>query len=251
MTIMTVPRRHLALALVGGLVLCSDGLAAAQGRQNAYPPATKSASQPKLQGFSVVLLLGSQNAALVPTGIPAPAAKALADLKDFLPYKSYQLLDTEWLANGTTNTTVRGVNGKDYKLTLNRTDDSVSGPLSITAFQLRSSGEQDVKTEALDADAELLSGRLDQLRVDLARARAASTQEAPQVIGLERQVEDTAIKLATLQRQRSASSVAARESVINTSLKMDVGETVVVGTSRLQGDQALIVLLTAVPKTTR
>lgn len=38
----------------------------------------------------------------------------------------------------------------------------------------------------------------------------------------------------------------ARRSLIDTSFRMDVGETVVVGTSRLQGDKALIVLLTAV-----
>ena len=36
--------------------------------------------------------------------------------------------------------------------------------------------------------------------------------------------------------------------IIDTTFNMDVGETVVVGTSRLQGDKALIVLLTAVGK---
>jgi hypothetical protein len=36
--------------------------------------------------------------------------------------------------------------------------------------------------------------------------------------------------------------------LIDTTFNMDVGETVVVGTSRLQGDKALIVLLTAVGK---
>ena len=38
-----------------------------------------------------------------------------------------------------------------------------------------------------------------------------------------------------------------RRSIIDTSFTMDVGETVVVGTSRLKGDKALIALLTAVP----
>jgi hypothetical protein len=39
-------------------------------------------------------------------------------------------------------------------------------------------------------------------------------------------------------------------SIIDTSFTMDVGETVVVGTSRLAGgDKALIALLTAVPRT--
>ncbi|CAN5579326.1 hypothetical protein BH23ACI1_BH23ACI1_18400 [soil metagenome] len=34
---------------------------------------------------------------------------------------------------------------------------------------------------------------------------------------------------------------------MDASFRMDVGETVVVGTSRIQGDKALIALLTAVP----
>jgi hypothetical protein len=37
--------------------------------------------------------------------------------------------------------------------------------------------------------------------------------------------------------------------MIDTSFTMDIGETVVVGTSRLKGDKALIALLTAVPST--
>jgi hypothetical protein len=35
--------------------------------------------------------------------------------------------------------------------------------------------------------------------------------------------------------------------IIDTSFTMEIGETVVVGTSRLKGDKALIALLTAVP----
>jgi hypothetical protein len=37
--------------------------------------------------------------------------------------------------------------------------------------------------------------------------------------------------------------------LIDTNFTMDIGETVVVGTSRLQGDKALIALLTAVAST--
>ena len=39
-----------------------------------------------------------------------------------------------------------------------------------------------------------------------------------------------------------------RPILIDTSFKIDVGETVVVGTSRLAGEQALILLVTAVPR---
>jgi len=49
----------------------------------------------------------------------------------------------------------------------------------------------------------------------------------------------------------SAATIARGRSVIDTSFSMDIGETVVVGTSRVRGgDKALIALLTAVPKGT-
>jgi hypothetical protein len=44
-------------------------------------------------------------------------------------------------------------------------------------------------------------------------------------------------------------SLVNRRTIIDTSFTMDIGETVVVGTSRLQGDKALIALLTAVSST--
>jgi hypothetical protein len=44
-------------------------------------------------------------------------------------------------------------------------------------------------------------------------------------------------------------TTAGRRAMIDTNFTMDIGETVVVGTSRLQGDKALIALLTAVAST--
>ena len=58
------------------------------------------------------------------------------------------------------------------------------------------------------------------------------------------------IKLAQERRRPGRSVTLAHPSrpLIDTSFAMDVGETVVVGTSRLPGgDKALIALLTAVP----
>jgi hypothetical protein len=60
-------------------------------------------------------------------------------------------------------------------------------------------------------------------------------------------------KIAAIQKEleqekalRDAASRAGGRSIIDTSFAMDVGETVVVGTSRVAGDKALIALLTAV-----
>jgi hypothetical protein len=53
------------------------------------------------------------------------------------------------------------------------------------------------------------------------------------------------------QRERAAARLVSEmrhgRAIIDTSFTMDIGETVVVGTSRLKGDKALIALLTAVP----
>lgn len=54
--------------------------------------------QPRTHGFQILLLAAS----LKPGGggmeVPANVQKALADLKGFLPYKSYEVLDTAWLS---------------------------------------------------------------------------------------------------------------------------------------------------------
>ena len=54
--------------------------------------------QPRTHGFQILLLAAN----LKPGGggqeVPANVQKALADLKGFLPYKSYEVLDTAWLS---------------------------------------------------------------------------------------------------------------------------------------------------------
>jgi hypothetical protein len=53
-------------------------------------------------------------------------------------------------------------------------------------------------------------------------------------------------------RGKTANPVVMKRSIMNTSFAMSLGETVVVGTSRLKGNsRALIALLTAVPPRNR
>src|SRR5262245_60265916 len=52
---------------------------------------------PLPQGFSVVLVLGDIQSVPTPDDVPPAARKALNDMKDFLPFKSYKLLDAAWL----------------------------------------------------------------------------------------------------------------------------------------------------------
>ncbi len=49
------------------------------------------------QGFSVVLVLGDIQGAATPDDVPPAARKALVDMRDFLPFKSYKLLDASWV----------------------------------------------------------------------------------------------------------------------------------------------------------
>ena len=72
------------------------------------------------QGYSVVLVLGDvQNASAGDNNVPPAARKALGDMKDFLPYKSYRLLDAQWiLGSQRTVSRLRGANDQEYELTL-------------------------------------------------------------------------------------------------------------------------------------
>jgi hypothetical protein len=50
-----------------------------------------------LQGFSVVLVVGDLQGTSATDDVPIAARKALTDMREFLPYKSYRLLDAGWL----------------------------------------------------------------------------------------------------------------------------------------------------------
>src|SRR5262245_47597728 len=80
--------------------------------------ATIARAQPVQRGFSVVVLLGETQAAASGESLPpAPALrKALNDVKDFLPYKSYKTLDTQWLRGGSTR--MKGLDDQEYDVDL-------------------------------------------------------------------------------------------------------------------------------------
>jgi hypothetical protein len=175
------------------------------GRGMVRGPSPDEKGQPMPQGFSVVLVLGDNQLTSMADNVPTAARKALADIRDFLPYRGYRLLDAQWiLGSSHSSSRLRGPDDQEYELSLR----SVPG-----------GGHIHVTFALLEGGAVLA------LRKEEAAAEAMR-RETPAIA--------TAI---------------ARRGVIETSFAMDIGETVVVGTSRIRGgDKALIALLTAVPK---
>ena len=145
----------------------------------ASKPSTANVS---LRRFVFTLAMGDMLTTAGSTFTPA-AARALADLKDFLPYKRYTLLDTIYqIGPSGPSSQMKGIDdGSKYEL--------------ITQGQAHAVPN---KTS---------------LRVHL---RTVATQDRPPAF------------------------------LIDTSFELELGETVVVGTSRIDGNRALLLLVTSV-----
>jgi hypothetical protein len=197
-----------------------------------------------VQAFSVILVLGDMQTATIQETVPAAARKALADMKDFLPYKGYRLLDAQWTlccAPYPMTSRLKGADEQEYelRLTTNRAGD---GRVNV-GFNLTDAGTDgdDEGRANLEAQIELVRKK----RAEVARkieVGAASSGDAltvdQELLVLQRQLDQAKSRHVGPSRKRA---------VIDTAFRMDVGETVVVGTSRIKGDKALIALLTAVP----
>ena len=148
--------------------------------------------------LQVVLLVGRTSGPPGIESIPVNAHKAIEDIRDFLPYKSYEHLDTVLIRSaGHSRGMLKSPSGGEYQVSMGfRVDRREEGVrLNFQNFDLRSEARPP-------------------------RGRGLAEGEAPR----------------------------PPENVISTTFSVEVGETIVVGTSRLNGgDQALIVLLTAIP----
>jgi hypothetical protein len=214
---------------------------------------------PRPEAFSVSLVLGDMQAATsTADNVPAAARKALTDVKDFLPYKSYRLLDSQWtlccgrrsIVTSPIVTRLRGPEEQDYNVEIvpNNAGNgkyyvhfSLWEPRSAEGTELTRSSAVNTAQERAD-----LERQLEELR-------KTNGENHPDVVRLRRRLDSldsqsAASRDAELARRTLTVSMA-RRAIIDTSFTMDIGETVVVGTSRLKGDKALIALLTAVAPT--
>ena len=95
--------------------------------------------------------------------------------------------------------------------------------------------------------AELLQLRASRAAVEKDLANSSDSRSAEDRRARTAQMRDLQIAIDAKQHELDASSPSG-QMLIDTSFSMRLGETVVVGTSRVRGDKALIVLLTAVRK---
>jgi hypothetical protein len=237
--------------------------------------------------------------------LPDAARKALADMKDFLPYKRYQLLDAAWiLCCATTREQVsgrvRGPDGRDYLYTVDP-GDIVGSKLNLRFVMREAQGAFSPAVTSVNVDRLSDTARLELMKQQAEAAREldeaniqlrstkqkfdvgmATSAEMESATSRERRAQG---RVQDLQRMAgdgttrvtgqaaagarggggSRSSVAPSEvaqravsggrggatfarETMDSSFSISPGETVVIGTSRINGDQALIAILTAAMK---
>ena len=179
---MSVPRMSRTIAIVvagivsatvasaqepAAVVAWQTPAAAAQAGKPGVPITTPKPGWPgATYGFSVVLVLGDMQGGATADNVPAAARKALTDLKDFLPYKSYRLLDSAWvLGSGNVSTRLRGVDDQEYNLNLSGGASREEPKTLHISFQLRDadSGKPNTAADAESAIQKEKSGALDAL----------------------------------------------------------------------------------------
>jgi hypothetical protein len=194
-------------------------------------------AQSTQRGFSVVLLLGETQNAAGGDSLPPAAAlrKALSDVKDFLPYKGYRVLDTQWLRGGSTR--MKGPDDQEYDVDL-AADEIMPNPfhpkegMLNVVFHLQEVGAAANSSEEY--------GRSIQA-ADLEKQRASTLAQMPSAQGA--MVQEMKARLERLEKQIR---LAKARKLIDSRFEMAIGETVVVGTSKIGGDKGLVVLLTSV-----
>jgi hypothetical protein len=196
-------------------------------------------AQATQRGFSIILLLGeTQGGSGVEMLPPAPAVrKALADVKEFLPYKSYRVLDTQWSRSGSTH--MRGPDGEEYDVEITADEIMVTpihpkpGTLNVI-FRLQEPGAAASSSEEFTRS--MAVNGMEQQRAN-AQANMNGVPE-----NMKKQLREEIARL-----DKSIRMARARR-LIDSKFEMQIGETVVVGASKLGGgDKGLVVLLTAVP----
>jgi hypothetical protein len=249
--------------------------------ESAPPPKSNTWTGPSQLGFSVALLLGDMQPGESADTVPVAARRALNDMKDFLPYKSYRLLDTQWVlccsGQASAFTRLRGMEEQEFELEVQGRRGGGPDSNSIyVRFVLREPNlgaaikldnpftpthpdqrKEMAKSygEAADVGREIFE--LERERVDLqtqlsslrgkVEVGMANVDEVKRMDAQLRMIQSRLNELKQAQQAMPGKTTVGR-AVIDTSFRMEEGETVVVGSSGVKGGKrALIALLTAAP----
>ena len=249
------------LALASTLATPAFAQQAAPAQQGPYGGRSWTA---QIQGFNIVLLVGEMQGTSGPVDdLPQGARRALNDMKEFLPFKHYRVLDSQWTSCcaqaslATLSGRLQGVaghmSGSELKLVqrpyaFNLTIQPGGDKLQVQ-FGLREEDGGPGQEAASERQLQILveDYQIARQRLEEEKKRVAVGVLSPRDL---RPLEDEVLRLERNIAAARADAPSPRGSkgvrnVINSSFTMDVGETVVVGTSRLGGDKALIALVTA------
>jgi hypothetical protein len=255
-------------ALAAVVVALTAGLAAAQSPADA------------VKGFSIVLVEGSQQPG-TSSDLPVPARAAIEDIRDFLPFKSFRLLDASWMVGATDVRSRLNGGDRDYEVAVAVTRQTEAKDLAVRftlrdapgarnvaapepdqlaearrALELQNRQEVQTQRQRLQSEyaaLEALRQKLDPNHPDVRRAEQTIARSRDRLVLLEG-VQAESVRRTAAEARRTADEIQRREAkpvdraLIDTNFSMRVGETVVVGTSRVNGERALIALMTAVSK---
>jgi len=233
-----------------------------------------------LQGYSVVLVVGDMQTPTSSDSVPSAARKALTDMQAFLPFKRYQLLDAAWMVccgmyRSPINGRVRGPEDREYTYSID-TISTENGKLMVRFVLKDGDALSQVTSSARSGQSSPLSASVRaeysrqlyeaQKERDEAEIQARRVKERHNVgLATEADLESANVRYRlartrteelerTLERRPSSASSSGsgssntRVNLLDSTFAIAVGETVVIGTSRLKGDQALIAMLTAAGK---
>ena len=231
-----------------------------------------------ISGFNIVLVVGETQ----PSGsasvdeLPPAAKKALNDMREFLPYKHYRVLDVQWTSccapRSSTVITGRlqGVTGsvapngslnlipRAYGFSVHTNASSSNLPIRFVlnpeepggraghAENLQGARAAERERQDLQAEIETLSLQISKMRQQVEKGLTPANE-----LDLRRQQDQHASlkrRLADMEPEAVHAGSTAGRPIMDSSFTMDAGETVVVGTSRLGGDKALIAIVSAVRK---
>ena len=164
------------------------------------PPATAQPETMPTHLVQISLLAAAKTGPNELADLPANTREAIEDVRQFLPYKSYRLLDTALLrAQRGARTSLTGPDNRDFSVAFTLDARNEPGSLLVRAFDLQEKVAPAPPAFATGGD--------------------KTTPVAP-----------------------------GNRTILSSSFTAEIGQTVVVGTSRLNGgDEAMIVLFTALP----